>query len=178
MNVNSTQKQPPTTRRFEPWPTAIVIFFIVVFAANITMVLLGIDSWPGLVAENHYQKGLTYNQVINAQQAQDKLGWQIALRSDKLIVNQTGQLSVFLTDQDNQPIQSVRMEGILFRPVGEGVDIRFTFQEEEPGIYRSTIMPPRPGNWDVKLKIQSASQVDFRYVERIMVANQQHQGVH
>jgi nitrogen fixation protein FixH len=173
MKSNTENPDEHAPRRFEPWPTAIVLFFLVVFAADATMVLMGINSWPGLVTDNHYKKGLEYNQVIHAQTAQDQLGWSITLNSKKLVAGRPGEIAVTLTDRENRALQNAQVEGILFRPVGEGHDLAFLLREEKPGIYSTSITPPKPGAWDVKIRARKTSKVDFRYVERITISKQE-----
>ncbi|MBF0455580.1 MAG: FixH family protein [Magnetococcales bacterium] len=171
-SIPEENEQQHPKRRFEPWPTAIVLFFLVVFAANAVMVILGIDSWPGLVSNNHYEQGLAYNQVINAQKAQDKMGWQVQLHANNLQANQTGLLSLLLLDREGEPVKGAQVEGVLFRPLGEGSDITFLLLETEPGHYATTITPSKPGAWDVKISAKKTAKADFRYVERITVADQ------
>ncbi|MBF0447057.1 MAG: FixH family protein [Magnetococcales bacterium] len=171
MNSEHPETDQPPKKRFEPWIVAIFIFFAIVFAANAVMVVLGINSWPGLVAQNHYQKGLQYNQVIDAQKAQDQLGWQVNLNTDRLQPAESGKLSISLNDRENKPVQGAQVEGILFRPLGEGADQRFLLLEERPGLYSATINPAKPGVWDVKIRIQKSSGIDFRYVKRITLAD-------
>ena len=144
---------------------------MVVFAANAVMVILGIESWPGLVTQNHYQKGLQYNQVISAQKNQDKLGWSVTLAAESLRAGQPSPLSLHLTDPNNQPVQHAQIEGILFRPLGEGLDLSFLLLEKQPGHYMTMLTPPKPGVWDVKIRARKTAAIDFRYVQRITVAN-------
>jgi nitrogen fixation protein FixH len=169
MNEQNTDIEQKTTRRFEPWPTAIVLFFLVVFSADAIMVTMGMNSWPGLVNKNPYQNGLKYNKVINAQNRQDKLGWNIKLHSENLVAGKEGKISVTITGRENIAVQKAQVEGILFRPVGEGSDLAFLLKEEKPGQYSAMITPPKQGNWDVKIRAIKTASIDFRYVERITV---------
>jgi|SaaInl7_135m_RNA_FD_contig_81_734372_length_2185_multi_3_in_0_out_0_2 nitrogen fixation protein FixH len=171
MNEQKRENDLKPTRRFEPWPTAIVLFFLVVFSADAIMVTMGLNSWPGLVNKNPYQHGVQYNKVINAQNRQDKLGWTIELNSKNLVAGKEGKISVTLTGRENIAVQKAQVEGILFRPVGEGSDLAFLLKEEKPGVYSAMITPPKQGNWDVKIRAIKTANVDFRYVERITVQN-------
>ncbi|MBF0193218.1 MAG: FixH family protein [Magnetococcales bacterium] len=169
MNEQTTETQEKPARRFEPWPTAIVLFFLVVFSADAIMITMGLNSWPGLVNKNPYQNGINYNKVIQAQNKQDKLGWSIKLNSESLVAGQEGKISVSITGKENIAVQKAQVEGILFRPVGEGIDIAFLLKEEKPGLYSAMITPPKEGNWDVKIRAIKSASADFRYVERITV---------
>ncbi|MBF0380895.1 MAG: FixH family protein [Magnetococcales bacterium] len=169
MNEKEIDLEQKPARRFEPWPTAIVIFFLVVFSADAIMITLGMNSWPGLVNKNHYQHGINYNKVINAQNRQDKLGWTIKLNSNNLVAGKEGKIAVTLMGRENKAVEKAQVEGVLFRPVGEGSDLVFLLKEEKPGLYSAMIAPPKKGIWDVKIRATKTSSVDFRYIERITV---------
>jgi nitrogen fixation protein FixH len=178
--MNTESKPPPSTPtwKLDSWAIAIIVFFLIVFAANAVLVILGQQSWPGLVTENHYQKGLEYNQVIAAQKKQEKLGWQIRLLNDPLFSEKPGLLSVMLTGREGKPIENASVEGVLFRPLGEGSDQPFLMRQAKPGLYTTTITPPKPGEWDIKIRAKTTAKSDFRYVERITVGSTQNKETH
>ncbi|MEQ1705902.1 MAG: FixH family protein, partial [Rickettsiales bacterium] len=52
-----------------------VAFFGFIAAVNAVMVTLAIRTHSGVVTEHPYEKGLAYNQVVEAEKNQQKLGW-------------------------------------------------------------------------------------------------------
>ncbi|MBF0400615.1 MAG: FixH family protein [Magnetococcales bacterium] len=166
MDTKTQQDSPKRWGRFEPWPTAIVLFFVVVFIVNAAFVIVGQQSWSGLVTEGAYVKGLAFNRVLEAQQQQERLGWKLSLDSAKMVVGQSGPLSLSLRDRDDQPLAAAQIQGVLFRPVQAGTDYPFTMQEEQPGLYSVALKVPLPGQWDVKLAIVAPAG-EYRYVQRI-----------
>ena len=57
-------------------PLYIVAFFAVFMTVLLTMVYISLRSYPGIVTENSYEKGLAMNKYIAASAAQQALGWK------------------------------------------------------------------------------------------------------
>lgn len=166
MDDSLSQKPPGRLLRLEPWPLAIVLFFVVVVAVNLLLVRLSQLSWTGLVTEGAYVKGLAFNRTLEAQRAQEALGWRVALDVSLLSVGREGRLLVSLWDRHGQPLSGVGIQGVLFRPVHQGVDQSFVLAEVQPGIYGAGVMVPLPGQWEVRLNMV-ASGDSYHYVQRI-----------
>lgn len=58
---------------------ALFAFFGVVFAVNFFMAYSAIGTFSGVVSEQPYEEGRTYNRQIVAARAQDALGWHMQL---------------------------------------------------------------------------------------------------
>lgn len=152
--------------RLEPWPTAIVLFFVVVVVVNVVFIRLSMTSWTGLVTEGAYDKGLAYNRVLQAQQAQNALGWQVTLDDAELVSGQEGVLRLRVLDRQGVPVAGARAEGKLSRPVQQGMDQAFVFSEQEPGRYATRLRLPLPGVWDLKLLVVQGSG-EYRLARRV-----------
>ncbi|NNJ83613.1 MAG: nitrogen fixation protein FixH, partial [Gammaproteobacteria bacterium] len=104
MNSSSV---PPTPRPAwrNPWILGGGFIIVVVLSANAAMIYLAIDSNPGLVVEDYYDKGQDYEKTVLTRQA---LSQQLSLRIDAPREIQLGEATTFqLTGVDNtdQPIQ-------------------------------------------------------------------------
>ena len=166
MDPSTTPDPSARSFRFEPWSTAIVLFFLVVFVVNALLVRFSIQSWTGLITEDAYQKGLAFNQTLEAQQQQKALGWQLTLDHALLVAGKSGPARCFLRDRHNQPLTGATIQGMLFRPVHQGVDQRFTMTESEPGLYAAQLLPPLPGHWEIRLEIGVANN-QYKHVQKI-----------
>ncbi|MEO5362336.1 MAG: FixH family protein [Magnetococcus sp. DMHC-8] len=166
--MNNVTHSPARRRfiRFEPWPTAIVLFFIVVLAVNAFFIRMSMLTWTGLVTEGAYVKGLAFNQVLKAQEEQNGLGWRATLDVSGLSVGSTQALRVSLRDRQDQPLTGARIQGRLVRPVHQGYDQLFSMTEGEPGRYEAPVTVPLPGQWDIKLEVM-APVGTFRHVQRV-----------
>ncbi|MEO5330601.1 MAG: FixH family protein [Magnetococcus sp. YQC-5] len=170
MMNHSTPKE-PNIRTFwrEPWLMAIVLFFVVVVTVNLILIRYSMLSWTGLVTEGAYVKGLNFNQVFEAQQKQDHLGWRVMLDTSKLTVGNKGELMFSLWDRKGEPLPEAHIQGMLFRPVHQGADQRFVMTEKQPGLYTADVTVPLPGQWDIKLDV-AAPGGTYRYVQRIFLS--------
>ncbi|WP_193771489.1 FixH family protein, partial [Candidatus Magnetaquicoccus inordinatus] len=112
MNQNHTNESLRRNWRPEPWLTAIVLFFLVVFAVNALMIRLSLQSWTGEVTDEPYRKGLAFNQTLSAQQAQDALGWQVKLEHAPLLVGKQERLQVVIRNAQGQPLRDASLQGV------------------------------------------------------------------
>ncbi|MBF0622218.1 MAG: FixH family protein [Magnetococcales bacterium] len=155
-------------QRIEPWPVAIILFFVVVFIANFALVYLAQSSWTGLTTENHYEKGLAYNDVIAAQQAQNAMEWHVDLVVKPLEANRDERLVIRILDRQDMPVTGVEVDGVLFRPVPSGYDKPLKLVEQDAGVYATDLKIDLAGNWDVKLAIHHSGGL-YRFHRAITV---------
>jgi nitrogen fixation protein FixH len=168
MDSAPSPKNEKSDRKLEPWPVAIVSFFVVVLIANIIMIYLGQNSWPGLVTNDHYNKGLAYNEVLAAQEFQDRLGWQAGLKVAQPAKDGKVKLLFTLKNRDGIRIIDAEVKGELLRPLGDGKRHNVILSVDSQGDYVGNLNVAQAGNWDVQI-IAKAQQADFRFVERISV---------
>ena len=68
------------SKRWEPFMVGVVLFLVVVVGVNMLFAYLSVRSWTGMVTSDPYTKGLRFNRRIQAQQAQEALGWRSRCR--------------------------------------------------------------------------------------------------
>ena len=73
MTSRTTGAQPSS--RWIPW--ALCSIFAAFLLANGIMIYFAVASWTGVGTENAYERGLAYNQTLDAVRAQEALGWQV-----------------------------------------------------------------------------------------------------
>jgi nitrogen fixation protein FixH len=134
----------------------LLAFFGVVFTADGILIYLGSTSQDGLVTENYYQKGISYNDVIQSRKRQAELGWTFAMTApEKAGINP---LEIRLTDGDGKPLAGKQVEAELRRPAQKGYDLTFALKEVSPGIYRADVTLPLAGYWDLKTQVRDAQE--------------------
>ncbi|HFD16124.1 MAG TPA: hypothetical protein ENJ38_07465 [Rhodospirillales bacterium] len=142
-------REDPARRRPGHWiPWAFGAFFLVVLIANGTMVYIGMTTWTGLVSENYYEEGRTYNRNIAAAEAQAALGWQLSIEA-RLLGGFDGELTVELRDRDGRPITDAEVTARFVRPTSEGNDFSLALAPAGQGRYRARFTLPLTGLWDV-----------------------------
>ncbi|MGI9490767.1 MAG: FixH family protein [Geminicoccaceae bacterium] len=166
--LDNTGKSPRTGGFFGHWiPWVFVGLFLLVLAANSTMIVIAVSTFTGLETTNAYEKGLNYNNRLAAAAEQESLGWKADLVVTTL-GHQRAVLVLQLNDRLGSPITSAEVEAALLRPVREGHDLTAHLDHQGKGRYRAEVALPLPGQWDVQLTA-NARQKTYRLAERIHI---------
>jgi len=97
-----------------------------------------------MVTDHAYNKGLVYNQTLDKDIQQEKLGWKAAISVE-------GQkLKCILTDMHANPVREARLQAWLIHPASQAMDQQFNLTEFSPGFYISEI-PSLHGLWEVRI---------------------------
>lgn len=145
---------------------AVLAFFGVVIAANAAFVVLALDSWTGLSAENAYQRGLAYNDTLRSAAAQRELGWTARLAFTQLGPAQ-GRIEVGFADRRGAPIEYLSVAGRVRRPTHDGFDRDIVLERSGAGRYAAHLELPLSGQWDVQVEAVSSGGARFRIEDRI-----------
>ncbi len=113
---------------------AVVVFFGVIFAANIAMVTVGIKSFPGEDTKQSYRQGLAYNQTITARNAQAATGW-----SADINIRDKNSIVLKLTDRGGVIIRGLRVTGSLKHLAETDKDAPLKFAQAADGTYIASI---------------------------------------
>jgi nitrogen fixation protein FixH len=134
-----------------------VAFFGFVAAVNAVMVTLAIRTHSGVVTEHPYEKGLAYNQVVEAEKKQEALGWK------GTIDYKNGVLNFELHNQKNQPLAWEKATATITRPTQQGMDSTV----ELKGM-KTPIEFPAKGLWEVRVDAMHGG-VHYQQSKRIVV---------
>lgn len=144
------------------------IFFSTFIIVDIAYITVAEKTWRGLATEDGYQKGLKYNQTIEAVKEQKELGWKLQIKYQPQ-VNKRGALLVELLDKNNQKINDAKLTANIKRPVQEGkdfaVDLKFDTKTQN---YNSTIEFPMIGQWDVEIVARKNDDV-YQDIKRLVI---------
>ncbi len=121
-------------------------FFAVVFAVDIFYIYISKKTWRGVVIEDSYQRGLKYNEVLEAQKKQQSLGWESKVFFENK-GNKKGVLKFELLDKNLINIIEAKVSVELRRPAQEGFDFK-----KEMRVYGNYYVVdidfPLKGQWD------------------------------
>lgn len=123
---------------------AVIAFFGVVIAVDVTFLMAAYRSYPGQVSVTPYEDGLAYNKHMAQQRAQAALGWRasVATAPNAVVVD--------VLDATGAPVAGLEVTGLLSRPATEAGRLSLAFAETVPGRYVARAAPP-PGGWDLAL---------------------------
>ncbi len=160
--MNPNQKK----YRFIPWCFA--IFFSTFIIVDIAYIITAEKTWRGLATEDGYQKGLKYNQTIEAVKEQKQLGWKLQI-DYQFKKSKSGIIQVKLADKNNQEIKNAILTANIKRPIQEGkdfsVDLKFDVKTQS---YNSPIQFPMIGQWDIEIIARKNNNI-YQDVKRLVV---------
>lgn len=162
-----TGRATPDARRSLWIPWALASIFAAFLVANGTMIYFASRSWTGLETEGAYEKGLAYNDIIAAAEAQAALGWQVALEAGTA---ETGEawVEVSLADREGHPIAARAVWARLVRPTHVGYDREAPLRDLGGGRYRGLVELPLPGQWDLRVRVEHVGGV-YRASRRVVL---------
>lgn len=158
-----------TLRRPNVWIPAIFFgMFAVIIAANGTMVFVAMNTWRGLQTENAYEKGVAYNQALEARDRQVALGWDLGVEV-KTPGGQHANVRIALADAQGAPLIADRVRVGFVRPTQEGYDSIHELTGHGDGTYSASADLPLPGLWELRIVAEKGANA-LHETRRIMVA--------
>lgn len=102
-------------------------------------------SYTGVYTDNHYKKGLNFNQIYKSEVYHDKTGW----KSD--VVYENGLIIFKLFDSNGDVLSNAKVVAKVIRPVTDKYDINLELFEEN-GQYHGKVELPLKGQWEIRIK--------------------------
>ena len=148
-----------TSQRDGVWVAlSFLLFGAVVLGANGALIWYAAASWPGLVTESPYDKGLTYNRNLEAAARQADLGWQTRLTA-RLKGALDGEAALDLRDRSGAPLAGADVLATFERPIEEHLDFAIPLQPAAPGTSRAGFTAPVPGAWNIHLPVRHRGEL-------------------
>lgn len=143
MNI---QAHDPNRSRWIPW--VFVGGMMVVVLVNGVLIFQALTTFTGVTVGQSYDRGRTYNRVLDEAARQDALGWTLRASVD------AGQVTITARDRGAAPIAGV-LEAYLLRPL-DGERIAFP---DIAGAGRFLLDLPelRAGQWEFRGLLTSAA---------------------
>jgi len=155
---------PPQGFRLNGWHVlaGFVLFFGVIAAVNIAMVIRAYATYPGEVGTTPYEDGLAYNKILNRETAQAAQGWQVAVDLGG------GDVALTVRDRNGAPVDLQRIDAHVERPATLAGSRGLFFAAASPGVYRASAKG-LSGAWDLSLSAydRAGRRLD---IERRLVA--------
>lgn len=130
--------------RWIPW--TIVGAFVALTGVLAWFIYLAVSTYPGLVTDDPYHRGLNYQQALEAQAAQARQGWSLALSYDGA-AGEPHPLVVTLKDRDGLPVTGATVAVLAERPARHAQIIPFALAEIGDGRYAADVRLPLGGRW-------------------------------
>jgi nitrogen fixation protein FixH len=117
-----------------------ILFFGFVASVNAVMMTLAIRTHSGVVTDHPYEKGLAYNQVVEAEKKQKELGWVGEIRYND------SALTFILKDKNGAVITPAQITATITRPAQQGMDFKVELKGDE-----TPVAFPAKGVWHVRV---------------------------
>lgn len=168
-DAGNRRTPPRRTGRQPGWyiPWIFVAGFAVVIAVNGVMLHFAFSSWTGVQTEQHFMKGLKYNQDLAGARAQAERGWKVATEFTGT-EPQKGILALTLRDKYGNLLKDAEVKVAFIRPTSEGHDVRLDLPYLGEGRFAAPVSLPLAGQWDLRVEIHHATG-DYQDEQRIFV---------
>ncbi len=160
-------------QRADGWwyPWIFVAGMGVVIIVNGILLYFALSTWSGLETDDHYRKGLAYNQNIEAVRRQAQLGWtlDVAFAPDTASGEQRpGTVRLRFAGPDGAPLEDLAVRVRFERPTHEGYDREVTARYAGQGRYEASLALPLPGLWEARVWARRGD-IQFQQVRRLQV---------
>lgn len=155
------EQGPRPSDKYIPW--YFVAFFVVLAILDGVFVYLATTSHTGVVEENHYERGLAYNERVAAIEAQEALGWQTSLT-----FTEEGRVLFDAANKVGTPIEGATIEAQFVRPTQDGSDFVLSLGEIQPGLYGAETDAAGPGQWEIRVFVEWKQQ-QYQTSKRVVV---------
>jgi nitrogen fixation protein FixH len=143
-------------------------FFGVMLLANAIFVYFAVATFSGGDTSKPYQKGLDYNQTLEADALQGARGWQSEVAYD----DKTGVFSLSVQDREGAPVGGLHIGAKLGRPATDMDDRHVVLKEASTGVYAASV-DLAPGLWVISITSREAGEDGagaYRLKRRLFVA--------
>jgi nitrogen fixation protein FixH len=130
-------------RSWIPWVFASGM--AVVIAVNAVLITAAFSSFPGLVVQRPYDRGIAYNDELRRSRDQAALGWSVVPRLDR------GGLSVRIAAADGRTVDGLAVRARLTRPLDNSPAIEAELLATTTG-YAAALSLPKAGQWELRLE--------------------------
>ncbi len=152
-------------RRDKRIPYYFVAFFVGLALVDGIMVTLAIRTQTGTVTEHPYEKGLAYNKVVDAANAQAELGWSGDIQfTPSTLGSLSGIITIHLQDKTSQRLTPDAASIHFTRPTQAGMD----FTVDMGNSAQHSLAFPVKGLWEARLFIRHQG-TDYQTSKRMVI---------
>lgn len=137
-----------------PWVIGWIAMVAVVLVANITMVLLAVNTNPGLVVKDYYERGRHFERTRSERQTIDA-GWEGKLDvPEQAVAGRPATYRFAGVDRQGLPLRAEAVILFAYRPSDARADFSTPMVLEAPGRYRAEVAFPLKGVWDLLVSVR------------------------
>ena len=151
-----------------PWVIAWVLLVVTVLGVNLFMVLLAIETSPGLVNEDFYERGQDYEKTLFTKRA-NAPGWNMNIDLPKrIIAGEQTRVNFTIRDKAGVAVQPDSVTFFAYRPSDAERDFSLAMDQVDKGLYSTKAQFRLKGFWDVLISVKSGDE-EYNVGEQIAV---------
>ncbi len=144
-----------------PWRSPIIMIWsgllLLFFIANGIFIYLALNSNPGLVIDNYYERGQDYENNMLKRRAIDP-GWNMRIELLGVpVLDQPAEIRFHLSDQSGNLLLPDRVVLYAYRPADAKGDFEMRMSELHTGVYQADVSFPLLGVWDLLIVVSKDS---------------------
>ena len=139
----------------------------VVMIVNGAMAYFATSTFNGVITENAYEKGLTYNKTLAAARQQSELGWVVETVDKPAAAGHKTTVILTIKDKSGDGVEGLDVQALADRPNVTGADHRVAFAAQGKGVYSADVEFPEAGQWDFDIlaaRNDATYQVQRRFI--------------
>ncbi len=169
MGMQNTEQMAATPAWKSPWVIGWVASIFVVLGANLFMVYLAIDTNPGLVVQDYYERGQDYEKHMFSKRAEDP-GWHMTIGMPKDLVAGTDiPVQFTVLDKAGVPVRPEAVTFHAYRPSDSSRDFDLPMESAAAGLYTAKVRFRLKGVWDILVSVK-AGEHEYHAGQRIYLA--------
>ena len=152
--MSHTASVPHQSAWRSPWVYGWFSVLVVVMSANFIMIYLAVDNNPGLVVEDYYDRGQTYEKNMVARMARNP-GWEMRIAEPKkLRMNKPAVIEFRLATKEGGAVNPDNVTFYAYRPSNAKEDFSLPMQAMGNGLYQAEVTFGLKGIWDVLVSVE------------------------
>jgi len=152
-----------------PWVISWILLLLILVISTVYRVVIGLETFPGLVTADFYQRGQDYEVNMLKEQAQ-QAKWKLRVDGPRqVMINEVNTFNFTVKSTQGKFISSDQVTFYAYRPSDEKQDFSLPMKEVAIGTYSAKISFPLKGAWDVLFSIQiGESEINEAYFVAVM----------
>lgn len=140
-----------------PWVVAWVGLLVTFVLVSGYRVYLAIQTNPGLVDDNYYERGQDFEQNRLKKLARDP-GWKMKLESPEVVdIGRPVRFRFRVTDKSGLPVTPDAVIFYAYRPSDAKQDFSVSMQRIGSGQYEAEVTFPLIGLWDILVSVKNGA---------------------
>ncbi|MFC1602379.1 FixH family protein [Pseudomonadota bacterium] len=141
-----------------PWVYGWFSVLVVVMTANFIMIYFAVDNNPGLVVEDYYDRGQSYEKNMVARMAKNP-GWEMHISEPKkLRMNKPAIVEFRLATKEGGAVNPDSVTFYAYRPSSAKADFSLPMQAVGNGLYQAEVTFELKGIWDVLVSVEKEGE--------------------